>query len=58
MDTHDQLVTPQVWDLFRRAVRRFGPLPTVIEWDARLPPLATLLAEAHRAQVILEGEGG
>jgi len=53
VDTHDQLVTNPVWDLFREAVRRFGQLPTVIEWDARLPPLATLLSEAGRARAIL-----
>ena len=54
IDTHDREVCPEVWALFRAAVRRFGPLPTIVEWDDRLPPLATLLAEAGRARAILE----
>jgi uncharacterized protein (UPF0276 family) len=53
IDTHDRQVCPQVWTLFRQAVRRFGPLPTLVEWDEHLPDLATLLAEAQRARAIL-----
>jgi uncharacterized protein (UPF0276 family) len=29
-------------------------VPTLIEWDTDIPPLATLLAEAARADEILE----
>ena len=57
IDTHDREVCPEVWELFREAVRRFGPLPTVVEWDDRLPQLSTLLAEAHRARAILADAG-
>ncbi len=53
IDTHDREVCPEVWALFRRAVRRFGPLPTLVEWDDRLPPLEILLDEARRARAIL-----
>lgn len=56
IDTHDALVTEPVWDLFREAVRRFGRLPTVVEWDARLPPVEMLLEEARRARLILAEE--
>ncbi len=49
IDTHDGPVCTDVWDLYRRAVRRFGAAPTLIEWDANIPPLQTVLAEAHRA---------
>jgi len=49
IDTHDRLVCEEVWALYARALRRFGPVPTLIEWDAALPPLATLVAEAKRA---------
>jgi uncharacterized protein len=56
LDTHDALVTDQVWDLFRLAARRFGQLPAVVEWDAHLPPLGTLLDEASRARRILQEE--
>jgi uncharacterized protein (UPF0276 family) len=54
IDTHDAPVAPDVWALYRRAIARFGPVPTLIEWDTDIPPLATLLAEAATAQTILE----
>jgi uncharacterized protein (UPF0276 family) len=33
-------------------VARFGAAPTLLEWDADVPPLATLLEEAARARAI------
>ncbi len=54
IDTHGAPVAPDVWALYRRAIARFGPVPTLIEWDTDIPPLATLLAEAATAQTILE----
>ena len=56
VDTHDRAVCDDVWTLFQHAVRRFGPRPTVVEWDDRLPPLSTLLDEARRARAVLEEE--
>jgi len=49
IDTHSAPVADEVWALFAQALRRFGPTPTLIEWDTDLPPLATLVAEAHHA---------
>ena len=54
VDTHDREVSAEVWELFRYAVRRFGPRPTIVEWDDRLPPFSTLLDEARRARAVLE----
>ena len=54
IDTHGAAVAPMVWALYRRAIARFGPVPTLIEWDTDIPPLATLLAEAATAQAMLE----
>ena len=54
VDTHNAPVCGPVWALFRQAVERFGPRPTLIEWDSDFPPLATLLHEADRAQRILD----
>jgi uncharacterized protein (UPF0276 family) len=54
IDTHDQLVCDEVWSLYRDAVRRFGPKPTLIEWDTSLPELSVLLDEASTAQTILD----
>lgn len=54
IDTHDTPVCGPVWKLFRYAVERLGPRPTLIEWDSGLPPLARLLEEAGAAQRILD----
>lgn len=50
IDTHDRPVAPAVWDLFEATLARLGPRPTLIEWDAELPPLATLCDQADQAQ--------
>jgi len=52
IDTHSAPVADAVWALYRAALQRFGTTPTLIEWDADLPPLATLVAEAHHADRI------
>ena len=54
IDTHGAPVAPAVWALYRRAIERFGPRPTLIEWDIDIPPLATLLREAATAQSMLD----
>ena len=54
IDTHGAPVAPEVWALFERAVDRFGPRPTLIEWDTDIPPFATLEGEAASAQAILD----
>ena len=54
IDTHSAPVPDPVWSLYERALQRFGPVPTLIEWDAELPPLASLVAEAGRAQAMME----
>ena len=50
LDTHDRAVAPAVWSLFEMALRVIGPRPTLIEWDAAIPALPVLLAEADLAQ--------
>jgi uncharacterized protein (UPF0276 family) len=54
VDTHSAPVCDDVWELFESTIERIGSRPTLIEWDADLPPLPTLLAEAHKAQDILD----
>jgi uncharacterized protein (UPF0276 family) len=49
IDTHASPITDPVWDLYAYAVSRFGPAPTMIEWDNDLPPFARLLTEAAKA---------
>jgi uncharacterized protein (UPF0276 family) len=54
IDTHGARVAPPVWSLYRAAVERFGPKPTLIEWDTDLPELEVLADEAAIAQSILD----
>jgi uncharacterized protein (UPF0276 family) len=53
IDTHDHPVRSEVWTLYESALRRLGPVSTLIEWDAEIPELETLAAEAARAREIL-----
>jgi uncharacterized protein (UPF0276 family) len=57
IDDHGSPVADPVWALCDRALARFGPVPTLVEWDTNLPPLATLLREADRAQARLAAAG-
>ena len=50
LDTHDHPVRAEVWDLYRSAVRRFGRISSLVEWDEHIPPFEDLLAESERAR--------
>ncbi len=50
VDTHDHPVADAVWSLYARAWRMGGPFPTLLEWDARIPPMPEVLAELERAR--------
>lgn len=52
VDTHDHPIVDDVWQLFAEAWRRFGPVSTMIERDANIPPLADLMAELEHARSI------
>jgi uncharacterized protein len=54
IDTHGAAVTDEVWALYAAALNRFGPRPTMIEWDSDVPSLEVLLEEAVRAQRIMD----
>jgi hypothetical protein len=53
IDTHGARVAPEVWTLYRTAIERFGPRPTLIEWDVDIPAFEILEEEAAIAQSIL-----
>ena len=53
IDDHGSRVCPEVWQIYRHAMWRFGPRPTLIEWDTDIPPLEVLLDEAQTARRIL-----
>jgi uncharacterized protein (UPF0276 family) len=52
LDTHDAPVPDAVWELYRTAVRRFGPVPTLVEWDDHIPELERLVEESRRARAV------
>lgn len=52
IDTHATPVAEPAWDLYAYAIRRFGPRPTLIEWDNEIPALGVLLDQAERANAV------
>ncbi len=50
VDTHDQPVADAVWALYARAWKLGGPFPTLLEWDAQIPPMPEVLAELAKAK--------
>jgi uncharacterized protein (UPF0276 family) len=52
LDTHSDHVRHEVWDLYRLALRRFGAVSTLIEWDESIPEWEVLAAEAAKARAV------
>ena len=52
IDHHGARVAPPVWELYRAALRRFGAVSTLIEWDTDIPALDVLLDESATARNI------
>lgn len=55
IDSHDGPVADAVWKLYEIVIRRRGGVPTLIEWDSKIPDWPILQAEAAAAQAILDG---
>lgn len=55
IDSHSRPVADPVWTLFAEVIARTGAVPTLIEWDNDVPAFDVLLAEAARADAILQG---
>ena len=54
IDSHDGPVADAVWKLFEIVIERRGPVPTLVEWDSKIPDWPVLQAEAAAAQAILD----
>jgi uncharacterized protein (UPF0276 family) len=54
IDDHGSAVCDEVWALYGKALRHFGAVPTLIEWDYAIPALEVLVDEARRADRWLE----
>ena len=50
LDTHDHPVRDEVWELYEHAVRRFGAVSALVEWDDNIPEFAVLADTADRAR--------
>ena len=54
IDSHDSPVADAVWKLFETVVGNCGPIPTLVEWDSKIPDWKILKGEAAAAQAILD----
>ncbi len=50
LDTHDHPVIGPVWKLYERAIQRCGLVPTLLEWDDRIPSFEDVHREALKAR--------
>jgi uncharacterized protein (UPF0276 family) len=58
IDDHGSNVATEVWALYVQALRRFGPKPTLIEWDTDIPAFEVLLEEAAQAATLMRAVAG
>ena len=58
IDDHGSDVIADVWDLYTYTLARTGPVPVLIERDNNIPKLDELLAEAGRADALLQKQAG
>lgn len=54
IDTHDEAVAAEVWDLFAYTLRHKGLTHTLIEWDDAIPEFPRLLHELTTAQNVAQ----
>ena len=52
IDTHDHVVCDEVLALYARALRRLGPVSTLLEWDDQIPDFDVLVREVERARAV------
>lgn len=57
IDDHGSRVCAEVWQIYQYALHRFGPVPTLIEWDTDIPPLVVLLDEVAQARAHIAALG-
>lgn len=54
VDTHNDFVCNEVWDLYEIAAKKFNNAPTLIEWDQDIPEFNSLLSEVRKAEKIIK----
>ena len=50
IDTHDHPIVDAVWQLYKKAIARFGKVSTMIERDDNIPPLAEVMQELRQVR--------
>jgi uncharacterized protein len=53
IDDHGSRVRPDVWRVYGHTLKRFGAVPTLVEWDTDLPAFDVLLGEAEQASALM-----
>lgn len=53
-DTHSDHVIDKVWKLYEEALKLWGSVSTLIEWDEAIPAFETLSQEADKARKIYD----
>ena len=53
IEDHGSRVRPEVWRVYAHALKRFGAVPTLVEWDTDLPAFSVLLGEAAQASSLM-----
>ena len=56
IDTHNDLVCDEVWKLYKLAIKRLGPVHTLMEWDQDIPEFKIFVSEAQKARKILDNK--
>jgi uncharacterized protein (UPF0276 family) len=54
IDTHSTNVANEVWALYEYTLLKKGVKPTLLEWDANLPPIEEMVAEAQKATALMK----
>lgn len=54
IDTHDHPVCDEVWDLYGAASQRWPQVPTLLEWDDKIPEFPEMLAVREQAQKVVD----
>lgn len=58
IDTHDEPIIDPVWQLYAQTAELLGPVSTMIERDANIPPLHEVIAELNQARAIASAHYG
>ncbi|MCC6479744.1 DUF692 domain-containing protein [Sphingorhabdus sp.] len=58
IDDHGSPVGDMAWMLYFDFITAHGAKPTLVEWDTDTPDYATYMAEAHKAQAIIDAVAG